>query len=173
MPEGRRQTPDARRQWKADGGSHGFRLADAFDFRLASGVQGKEATMVTILLVESDQAALRALRHLLEIAGYRVCAAAREEDARRIAREETCRLAVVDLSAPGVAGIAICRSLCESDGTAVLALSAGTVPGERAAALAAGAREYLVKPVPAQRLLQSLAALMKKKPTSPDEADAG
>jgi DNA-binding response OmpR family regulator len=118
--------------------------------------------MTTVLLVESDRAALRALRHLLEGAGYRVCAAAHEEEARRVAREETCALAVIDLSAPGVPGIAICRSLCEGSVTAVLALSAGTVPDERTAALAAGARDYLVKPVPAQRLLQSLAALAKK-----------
>jgi DNA-binding response OmpR family regulator len=118
--------------------------------------------MTTVLLVESDQAALRALSHLLEGAGYRVRAAAHEDEARRVAREETCPLAVVDLSAPGVAGIPICRSLSEGNATAVLALSAGIVPDERTAALAAGAREYLVKPVPAQRLLQSLAALAKK-----------
>lgn len=118
--------------------------------------------MMTILLVESDQAALRALSRLLEGAGYRVRAAAREDEARRVTREEACDLAVVDLSAPGVAGIAICRLLCESNETAVLALSAGTVPDERSAALAAGARDYLVKPVPGQRLLQSLAELAKK-----------
>lgn len=130
--------------------------------------------MTTILLVESDQAAARALTHLLQQAGYRVRTVTREEEAVRAAREDGCRLALVDLSAPGLAGIAICRSLAEQSGTAVLVLSAGTTPDERAAALAAGAGDYLVKPVPAERLLAALSALAAKKaPTSPQTADAG
>src|SRR5262249_12831270 len=114
---------------------------------------------MTILLVESDQAALRALRRLLEGAGYRVCAAASAEEARRVAEEERCILAGVDFSGPGVAGATVCRMLCERAPTVVLALSTGAVAGERAAAMEAGAGDYLVKPVPADRLLASVAAL--------------
>src|SRR5215212_9153932 len=106
-------------------GCHALGLPIAFALKTSA---GSEATMTTVLLVESDQAALRALRRLLEGAGYRVRAASREEDAERVPREEACDLAVVDLSAPGVAGIAICRLLCAGSATAVLALSAGTVP---------------------------------------------
>jgi DNA-binding response OmpR family regulator len=113
----------------------------------------------TILLVESDRAAQRALRHLMERAGYRVWTATNAEEACRLAEEGGYELAVVDLSAPGLSGIALCRSLRERAPALVLALSAGTDPGERTAALAAGVRDYLVKPVPAERLLAILATL--------------
>jgi DNA-binding response OmpR family regulator len=113
----------------------------------------------TVLLVETNRAALRALRRLMEQAGYRVWAATNAEEACRLAEERGCELAVVDLSSPGLAGIALCRWLRERVSSLVLTLSAGTDPGERTAALAAGARDYLVKPVPAERLLASLQAI--------------
>jgi DNA-binding response OmpR family regulator len=113
----------------------------------------------TVLLVESDRSALRALRRLMERAGYRVCAATDAEEACRLAEEGECELAVVDLSSPGLAGIALCRSLRDRAPALVLALSAGTDPGERTAALDAGARDYLVKPIPAERLLAVLQAI--------------
>jgi DNA-binding response OmpR family regulator len=131
--------------------------------------------MATILLVESDQAALRSLRRLLEHAGHQVCAATSADEACRMAEEQACALAVVDLSAPGVAGITVCHCLRERGPTLVLALSTGAVPGEHAAALAAGARVFLVKPVTVDRLLESIAALCsdEKRPTSPDVDDMG
>jgi DNA-binding response OmpR family regulator len=131
--------------------------------------------MATVLLVESDRSALRALRRLLEAAGYEVCTATGLEEACRLASEHPCALAIVDISAPGVAGIALCGALHRRGSAAVLALSTGAVPGECAAAIAAGARECLMKPVPADRLLDCLSSLARdeKRPTSPGTGDAG
>lgn len=131
--------------------------------------------MATVLLVESDQASLRALRRLLEGAGYQVFAATGLDEACRLAHEQSCAVAVVDISAPGVAGIALCGALRRRSPAAVLAISTGAVPGECAAALEAGARECLMKPVPADRLLDSLRSIAsrEKMPTPPETGDAG
>ncbi|TLM77156.1 MAG: response regulator, partial [Actinobacteria bacterium] len=88
----------------------------------------------------------RALRSVLDAAGYDVEAAPSGEDALRCAAERTPEAVVLDLAMPGMDGFETCRRLREWFHGPVMVLSVRDSDEDKIRALDLGADDYLTKP---------------------------
>lgn len=99
----------------------------------------------------------------LRLAGYDVLTAGDGEAGLALIRDAAPAAAVVGVAMPKLDGLAVTRALVEDPKTAmipVLLLSALTRPADRAAGLAAGAKDYLGKPFAPNDLVGRVAALI-------------
>jgi two-component system cell cycle response regulator DivK len=112
-----------------------------------------------VLVVEDSEAIRHAFTLLLEEWGYTVAAAARGEDAIRIAAERAPDLVLLDLGLPDIPGEDVARRLKADEATRaipIVALTGRDDDADREALLAAGCAAYLLKPVDTQRLVRDL-----------------
>jgi two-component system OmpR family response regulator len=112
-----------------------------------------------ILVVEDHQPTRELLSDCLAAEGYRVesVASGRRGLARVGAGDVDAVL--LDLHLPDIDGWALCRQLREdeiSPAMPIILMSAETEQGQRSAALAAGASDYLVKPFDVEDLLATV-----------------
>jgi two-component system, chemotaxis family, chemotaxis protein CheY len=112
----------------------------------------------TILVVD-DAALVRVYyRSLLEGAGFRVEEALNGLEALEHLLGRTVDLLVVDINMPQMDGLTFLRALREREGslaaTPALMTSTESAPDDFAAARAAGANFYLVKPVDREELVE-------------------
>lgn len=111
----------------------------------------------TILVVEDDDAFRKVLVTALDQRGYDVQGAPDGESALRLARKESPEMAVVDLRLPDLSGLDVVRELKAIDSSTSIVVLTGY--GSIATALEAvrlGARDYLTKPVDADRIVAAL-----------------
>lgn len=113
----------------------------------------------TILLAEDsiEQRALYAM--ILRGAGYRVLEAGDGEEAVAIVRRERPGLVLMDVTMPGTSGWNAVRALREDPdtvGVPIIVVTGLAGTWDRDASIAAGADDYLVKPVPPARLLEEV-----------------
>ena len=109
------------------------------------------------VVIADDNADMRAyLQHLLEAAGFEVDAHADGDAALAACRARPPDALVSDVSMPGLDGYALIERLRADEDTAVvpvLLLSGRASEDERIAGLAAGADDYLVKPLGSRELV--------------------
>lgn len=112
----------------------------------------------SILLVEDNDDAREALRHLLELDGHRVEAAGDGDSALASLRAAPAEVALVDLGLPGMDGYELARRIrAELGGTILLvALTGYGLPADRVRSQEAGFDAHLVKPVDRATLEQVL-----------------
>jgi hypothetical protein len=99
----------------------------------------------------------------LEAKGYRVRLARNGTEALELARMENPQLILMDIQMPGMDGLQAIRRIREDDElkeTPIIALTALAMPGDRDRCLAAGANEYLAKPVHLRLLVERVTALL-------------
>ena len=113
-----------------------------------------------ILIIEDEIPARSFLITSLMHAGFRVSRAA--TGCRGLGEFAMQRpdAVVLDLGLPDIAGSEVVRQVRERSSVPILALSAGSDPGEVAAARDAGANDVMAKPVEAGELLARLKRLM-------------
>lgn len=102
---------------------------------------------------------------MLEDAGFTVLQAETAENAQRMARERPISVALLDVQLPGRSGYELCRSLRETFGyeIGIIFLSGSrTELLDRAAGLALGGDDYLVKPVEVEELVARVRALARR-----------
>ena len=119
----------------------------------------------TVVIVEDNADSRETLQHLLELSGYRVITAASGREGLVLIKNERPEIAVIDIGLPGMNGYEVAREL-RSDGAAksyLVALTGYGQPSDRAAALAAGFDEHLVKPLQPEQL----ACMLPGNPASP------
>jgi len=116
-----------------------------------------------ILIVDDDAPIRRMLTRTLEAEGHAVEAAADGGAALAAVERSVPDLVVVDVTMPGVDGLALSRRL-RGKGLAVpiLMLTARDAVADRVAGLDAGADDYLVKPFAAEELLARVRALLRR-----------
>ncbi|MCL4294136.1 MAG: response regulator [Anaerolineae bacterium] len=117
-----------------------------------------------ILLAEDNEANIQLLTDYLEGEGYRVVVARHGAEALARASEERPALILMDIQMPGMDGLeAIGRLRTESQLTSVpiIALTALAMPGDRERCLAAGANDYLSKPVSLKKLVSAIAVYLE------------
>ena len=112
-----------------------------------------------ILVVEDNPVNLELVTDLLEAAGFAVYAAATAEEGLRAARAISPALILMDLSLPGMDGLAATQALRADPATRhlpVVALTAHAMPQDRERCLAAGMDDYLTKPLDAHSLANTI-----------------
>ncbi len=116
-----------------------------------------------ILVVDDDQPISRMLVRTLQAEGYLVAASADGGAALAAIERSVPDLVVLDVSMPGMDGLAVCRRI-RSKGLAlpVLLLTARDAVSDRVKGLDAGADDYLVKPFASEELLARVRALLRR-----------
>jgi len=110
--------------------------------------------MITVLVVDDDPRIQSALKSLLELEGYRPLAALSGEDAVETAAREEIDLVLLDVLLPKMDGLATLAALKRHDpALPVIMISAQGTIETAVRAVREGARDFLEKPLGADRLL--------------------
>jgi len=134
-------------------------LAEAGTPLAVGAAQRPEAERPLILLAEDNEESINTIQDYLLAKGYRVVVARDGAEAIERAREERPELIVMDIQMPGMDGLEATWRLradaAQSVATVpIIALTALAMPGDRERCLAAGANEYLSKPVSLKGLVK-------------------
>jgi CheY-like chemotaxis protein/nitrogen-specific signal transduction histidine kinase len=113
-----------------------------------------------VLLAEDNEATIMMICDYLSTCGYQMVVARNGTEAIARAREARPAIVLMDIQMPGMDGLEATRqirTIADLADLPIIALTALAMPGERERCLAAGANEYLSKPVS----LRGLAALIE------------
>ena len=120
-----------------------------------------------ILIVEDNEKNRKLERDVLRFHGYRTVEAETGEDGVQLARESLPALVLMDIQLPGISGIEALRRLRddpETQGIAVMAVTASAMTQDRQAILAAGFDGYLSKPISLKDFVAAVRALLDRGP---------
>jgi pilus assembly protein CpaE len=120
--------------------------------------------MAKILVVDDEADLLEMIRMVLEQrGGHQVMLSTDGPDALAKAADDPPDLAILDVMMPGMPGYEVCRQLRANPVTAsipIVILSARAQPMDRAAAMDAGADDYITKPVMMGELLERVDSML-------------
>jgi two-component system response regulator MprA len=123
-----------------------------------------------LLLVDDDAPIRRMLERTLTAEGYEVVAAADGGAALAAVERNLPDAIVLDVSMPGMDGLAVTRRLrAKGLRVPILLLTARDAVHERVAGLDAGADDYLVKPFDVDELSARVRALLRRNAPAPSE----
>jgi DNA-binding response OmpR family regulator len=117
-----------------------------------------------VLIVDDEPEARQLLAEILAIPGYRTDEAGSGAEALTRARQDPPDLVLLDLAMFQMDGFEVCRQLKADERCAhipVLIVTAMDDMGHKEAGLAAGADDYVTKPVDAKSLLTRIRALLR------------
>ena len=115
-----------------------------------------------ILVVDDDPRMLRSVRDTLSAAGYAPLVTGEPGELAHIIRSERPRLVLLDLVMPGKDGIALMNEVPELSDLPVIFLSGYGRDETVAAALEAGAADYIVKPFSPTELVARIRAALRR-----------
>ncbi|MEH1819467.1 MAG: PAS domain S-box protein [Nostoc sp.] len=118
-----------------------------------------------ILLTEDNQANIDTMSGYLESRGYRLILANNGQQAIDLVRVQRPDLIVMDIQMPGMDGLEAMRCIRNDRHflhIPIIALTALAMPGDRETCLAAGANEYLTKPVKLKQLVATIQQLLRR-----------
>ncbi|MEH1765601.1 MAG: response regulator [Nostoc sp.] len=116
-----------------------------------------------ILLTEDNQANIDTMSGYLESRGYRLILANNGQQAIELVRVQRPDLIVMDIQMPGMDGLEAMRCIRNDRqflDIPIIALTALAMPGDRETSFAAGANEYLTKPVKLKQLVATIQQLL-------------
>ncbi len=120
-----------------------------------------------VLVVDDDAPVRRMLERTLGAEGNEVRSVADGPQALVEIERRAPDLVILDVSMPGMDGLAVCRRLrSKGVGTPILLLTARDAIADRVAGLDAGADDYLVKPFAPDELAARVRALTRRHATS-------
>lgn len=121
--------------------------------------------MATVLVADDDDDIRELVAYKLKLGGHEVVAVSDGPSAVRAAWETVPDVAIIDVTMPGMDGLAVCAALRADSRTAhipVLLLSARAQVGDSRAGLDAGAIDYLTKPFSPRDLERRIMALLAR-----------
>lgn len=119
----------------------------------------------TILIIEDDADVQNFISKVLELEGYTVLKANDGIVGMRLMKENKVSLVLLDLRLPGPDGWSILRTLkrhSEYSSIPVVVLTAIAESIQRRKTLRMGATQYLIKPLSAHRLSQTIARVLQQ-----------
>jgi CheY-like chemotaxis protein/anti-sigma regulatory factor (Ser/Thr protein kinase) len=125
---------------------------------------GEQAALGTVLVADDSRLNRETVGDYLAGLGYNVVFAVSGEEAVAVALVELPDIILMDIQMPGVDGLSATSQLRAMDlfaRTPIVALTALAMPGDRERCLAAGASEYLTKPVSLRGLVETIQRLMR------------
>lgn len=115
-----------------------------------------------VLVVDDDSQMLKAITDALTARGYEVLTAGNGEVALSLAAEEDLDLVLLDLGLPGIEGHEVIRRLRAWTELPVIIISVRESQEEKAAALDAGADDFVTKPFGMKELLARMRAVRRR-----------
>ena len=115
-----------------------------------------------ILVVDDDKEICDLLKDYLQQYDYRISVAHDGRGMRKVLKEFSIDLIVLDIMLPGEDGIALCRELREQSEVSIIMLRAAGSEADRIVGLEVGADDYLSKPFSPRELLARIKALMRR-----------
>lgn len=125
-----------------------------------------------ILVVDDHHDIRELVAGLLARAGYRVSTAEDGRQMRRILKECSIDLVVLDLMLPGEDGLTLCRDLRARSDLPVIMLTARGEEFDRVLGLEMGADDYLAKPFGGRELIARIRAVLRRARALPVGDDA-
>lgn len=119
--------------------------------------------MARVMIVDDSPTDIQNLRNILTTAGHEVVEVMNGADALEMARTQRPDCVVMDVVMPGVNGFQATRTLSKDPATAkipIIVVSSKSQETDRLWAMRQGAREYLIKPVREQDLLEKINAVL-------------
>jgi CheY-like chemotaxis protein len=126
----------------------------------------KKPEIKTVLIIEDEDDIRAFASRVLELEGYQVLQAGDGDEGFRLARQEGISLVLLDLRLPGRDGWVVLsqmKSDPELSSIPVVVFTASAAAQQRNQALAGGAADYLVKPLSATSLRESIARILRQK----------
>jgi PAS domain S-box-containing protein len=117
-----------------------------------------------ILLAEDNQANIDTLSSYLEIHNYQLLIARNGQEAIDLTQTHCPALVLMDIQMPGVDGLEAIQTIRQDPQLAeipIIALTALAMDGDRDRCLAAGANDYLAKPVKLKQLVATIQQLLR------------
>ena len=118
--------------------------------------------MPRVLVVDDEEAIVRALRANLKARGYEVDLASTGEQGLDLAARRHPDAVILDLGLPGMDGTEVIRGLRGWSHIPIIILSARSDEAEKVAALDAGADDYVPKPFGMDELMARLRAALRR-----------
>ena len=119
-----------------------------------------------ILLAEDNEANISTISSYLGAKGYRILLAKNGEEAIALAKSENPNLILMDIQIPGMDGLEAMQHIrCDLNlvDLPIVALTALAMTGDRDLCLAAGANDFLTKPVKLKQLASTIQQLLASK----------
>jgi signal transduction histidine kinase/ActR/RegA family two-component response regulator len=127
----------------------------------ATPTQTTPTTGALLLLAEDNELNILTLTDYLESKGYRVIIARSGSEVLDMARQQAPNIVLMDMQMPDLDGLQATRHLRSEHALAhipIIAMTALAMPGDRERCLAAGASDYLSKPINFQQLIEVIEA---------------
>ena len=124
----------------------------------------KKGSRATILVIEDEDDIRTFASRVLELEGYRVLQAGDGDEGLRLVRGDQVALVLLDLRLPGRDGWVVLsqmKSDPELSSIPVVVFTASAATPRRSQALAGGAADYLVKPLSATSLRESISRILR------------
>jgi CheY-like chemotaxis protein len=118
-----------------------------------------------VLIVEDDIESLKLIGLMLQRRGYKIVAANSGNQALIKAQSENPDVVILDVMMPGMNGYEVCRKLRSSPRTAhlpIIMFSAKALVEDKTAGFAAGADDYLTKPIHPTELVAHVEKLLER-----------
>jgi len=125
-----------------------------------------KATPPLILLADDNEANISTISSYLEAKGYRLLLAKNGQEAIAIAKEHHPDLILMDIQMPIIDGLEATRQIRLDPNLVnvpIIAITALAMTGDRELCLAAGANEYITKPVKLKQLASDIQRLLPKR----------
>ncbi|MBI3967707.1 MAG: response regulator, partial [Chloroflexi bacterium] len=123
-----------------------------------------------VLLADDNENNIKVLADYLRVKGHEVIVARNGIEAIELVKGESPDVVLMDIQMPGMDGLEAIRRLRADAAHAnvpIIALTALAMPGDRELCLAAGATDYLSKPVGLSLLARTIAYHLHQQPVSP------
>lgn len=121
-----------------------------------------------VLVIDDDQSTTELLKILLSQTASDVQVANSGSEGIELAKESQQDIIILDLMKPDMNGWAVCKALRKFSSVPILIVSALDNPSMVAAALNAGADDYLTKPVSREMLIAQLQMLLRRVRVKPE-----